>query len=161
MGAERAQASFRGVSQLNLDAKGRIVIPTRYRSILSESCQGQVVITVDSDPCLLLYPLPEWEKIQQTLTSLPNLDAQTRQLQRLLLGYATDCEMDGHGRILLPPALRGAARLEKRIYLVGQGNKFELWDEQTWDKVSEHAKKSLARDNHEQPLPESLRSLSI
>lgn len=158
MGAERERTSFRGVNVLSLDAKGRIVIPTKYRSILLDSCQGRVVITVDSDPCLLLYPLPEWETIQQTLTSLPNLDVQTRQLQRLLLGYASDCEMDGHGRILLPPALRGVARLEKRICLIGQGNKFELWDEQTWD---EFRAKLLARNEHEQPLSEQLRSLSI
>lgn len=158
MGAERERTSFRGVSVLSLDAKGRIVIPTKYRSILTEICQGRVVITVDSDPCLLLYPLPEWEAIQQSLTSLPNLDLQTRQLQRLLLGYASDCEMDGHGRILLPPALRGVARLEKRICLIGQGNKFELWDEQTWD---EFRAKLLARNEHEQPLSEQLRSVSI
>ncbi len=124
---------FRGASTLSLDAKGRMTIPTRYRDLLLHACQGRIVITGDRDRCLLLYPQPAWEVIEQRLSDLPNLDDRTRGLQRLLIGLATECEMDGNGRILLPPPLREFAGLNKRVMLIGQVNKFELWDEQAWN----------------------------
>ncbi len=124
---------FRGVSHINLDAKGRLAIPVRYRSALEEGCDGHLVITVDADRCLLLYPLGEWELIEDRLASLPNLNRQTRRLQRLLIGHATECDMDGSGRILLPQPLREFAGISRRSVMIGQGNKFELWDEQTWN----------------------------
>ena len=123
---------FRGVTNLNLDAKGRLAMPARYRDRLMDSCEGRLIVTVDRDGCLLVYPLPEWERIEQALMSRPNMDRQVRALQRLLLGHATDCELDSQGRILLPPPLRDYAGLDKRAVLVGQGNKFELWDEDRW-----------------------------
>ena len=123
---------YRGVNQVALDGKGRLAVPTRYRRALSESCQGALVFTVDRDECLLLYPLPEWEQVEAQLSALPNLDRQTRRLQRLLLGHATEVVMDSHGRILVPPPLRTFARLDHRTVLIGQGNKFELWDESRW-----------------------------
>ncbi len=128
---------FRGVNALNLDAKGRLAIPSRYRERLAEGCDGQLVVTVDRDRCLLLYPLPEWEDIERRLAVLPNLDARTRRLQRLLIGHATECEMDGNGRILLPQPLREFAMLEKRVVMIGQGSKFELWDEGRWNENRE------------------------
>ncbi|WP_018232395.1 division/cell wall cluster transcriptional repressor MraZ [Thioalkalivibrio thiocyanodenitrificans] len=123
---------FRGVTNLNLDAKGRMAMPSRYRDRLVDSCEGRLVLTVDRDGCLLVYPQPEWERIEQALMSRPNMDRQVRRLQRLLVGHATECELDGQGRILLPTPLREYAALDKRAVLVGQGNKFELWDEDTW-----------------------------
>ncbi len=123
---------FRGVNNLNLDAKGRMAMPARYRERLMDSGQGCLIVTVDRDGCLLLYPLPEWERIETALMARPNMDKQVRRLQRLLLGHATECELDAQGRILLPTPLREYAGLEKKAVLVGQGNKFELWDEQTW-----------------------------
>ncbi|HSP01193.1 MAG TPA: division/cell wall cluster transcriptional repressor MraZ [Thioalkalivibrio sp.] len=123
---------FRGVANLNLDAKGRMAMPSRYRDRLVETCEGRLVITVDRDGCLLVYPQPEWERIEQALMSRPNMDRQVRRLQRLLVGHATECDLDGQGRILLPTPLRDYAALDKRVVLVGQGNKFELWDEDTW-----------------------------
>lgn len=124
---------FRGVANLSLDTKGRLAMPARYRERLEESCGGRLVVTVDRDGCLLIYPLPEWERIEQALMARPNMDKQVRRLQRLLLGHATECEPDGQGRILLPAPLREFARLNKHAVLVGQGNKFELWDEETWN----------------------------
>lgn len=124
---------FRGASTLNLDAKGRMTVPTRYRDLLLNACQGRIVITVDRDQCLLLYPQPVWEVIEKQLSELPNLDGMARGLQRLLIGHATECEMDNNGRLLLPPQLREFAGLNKRVVLIGQVNKFELWDEQTWN----------------------------
>jgi MraZ protein len=128
---------FRGVSQLSVDAKGRIAVPARYRDALSESCQGQLILTVDRDGCLLLYPAPEWERIEQSLMSRPNINPQVRKLQRLLVGHATECDLDGQGRLLLPPPLREFARLSRRVVLVGQGNKFEIWDEDIWSRNRE------------------------
>jgi MraZ protein len=149
---------FRGVNALNLDAKGRMAIPTKYRERLIEQCNGQLILTVDRDHCLLLYPLSEWEVIERKLASLPNLEKQTRRLQRLLIGHATECDMDNHSRILLPPPLREFAQLDKRVVLIGQGNKFELWDEQTWNVRRDMW---LAADESEQPLPVELESISL
>ncbi len=124
---------FRGVSTLNLDAKGRMAMPAKYRDRLLEICDGKLMVTVDRDRCLLIYPLPEWEEIERRLVRLPGLNPQARRLQRLLIGHATDAELDTHGRIRLSPELRSFAGLDKRVVLIGQGNKFELWDEELWN----------------------------
>lgn len=123
---------FRGVSILSLDAKGRLAIPARYREQLQECCASRLVITVDRDRCLLIYPEPNWIEIERKLERLPSFNPAARKLQRLYIGHAHDVEMDGQGRVLLPPELRRFASLDKRVALVGQSNKFELWDEDTW-----------------------------
>lgn len=129
---------FRGAQTVNLDAKGRIAVPTRYRGEILSEYGGQMVCTVDiRQPCLLLYPLKEWEIIEQRLLGLSNFDPKQRSLQRVMLGYATECELDSAGRILLSPALRQHAKLEKNIMLVGQLNKFEIWSEQEWQQQIE------------------------
>lgn len=125
---------FRGVSNLSLDAKGRIVLPARYRDRLLEICQSQLVVTIDTDqPCLLIYPLPEWEEIEEKIEALPSFNPTTRRIQRLLIGHATEVEVDGNGRMLLSGPLREYARLGKKVVLIGQGKKFELWDEGLWN----------------------------
>jgi len=125
---------FRGVNNINLDAKGRFAIPTRYREELRVSCASQLVATIDdSEKCLLVYPLPEWEKIERKLVELPSMNKQVKKFKRLLIGHATDCDMDGQGRVLLTAPLRKFAELNKKAVLIGQGNKFELWDEETWN----------------------------
>ena len=124
---------FRGVTILSLDTKGRIAIPARYRPELAESCEGHLVVTVDKDQCLLIYPLPEWEDVEHKLLKLPSFNEQVRTLQRLLIGHATEVDMDGSGRVLVPPPLRKYAGLDKQVVMIGQGNKFELWDESTWN----------------------------
>ncbi|WP_333607289.1 division/cell wall cluster transcriptional repressor MraZ [Arsukibacterium sp.] len=126
---------FRGSFTLNLDDKGRLALPARYRDSLLSDVQGQMICTIDlHDPCLLLYPLTEWEEIEEKLKALSSLNPQERRLQRLLLGNATDCDMDKSGRILLPAHLRQHAGLAKSIRLVGQLNKFEIWDETSWQQ---------------------------
>ena len=126
---------FRGANAINLDSKGRLTIPTRYRQSLLDDCQGQLVCTIDtSQNCLLLYPLPEWEEIELKLSKLSSTNPQERRLQRLLLGYAMEGEMDKSGRILIAPTLRQHAALDKQIMLVGQLNKFEIWDANVWQK---------------------------
>jgi len=135
-----------------------MAMPTRYHDQLKQQCDGQLIVTVDRDRCLLVYPLNEWELIERKLSALPNLEDQTRSLQRLLIGYATECGMDGNGRILLPSILREFAALEKRVVLIGQGNKFELWNEGTWNARCEEW---LAAGQGERPLSEVLESLSL
>lgn len=136
---------FRGVSSINLDVKGRLAIPTRYRSELQESCDCQMVVTIAVDDrcvgepgCLWLYPIPEWEKLELTISKLPTLNKMAGKLKRFLIGNASECEMDAQGRLLLPEKLRKFAGMEKRIVLVGQLNKFEIWNEAAWnDKEKE------------------------
>jgi MraZ protein len=149
---------FRGVATFNLDAKGRIAIPAKFRKHLDVCCEGRLVITIDhSDHCLQLYPLPEWEQVESKLSALPSLNTQVRRLKRMLLGYATECEMDSHGRILLPAKLREFAGLDKGMVMIGQGNKFELWDEQTWNDLMDEC----LEEDFGDILPAELESLSI
>lgn len=131
---------FRGISAINLDDKGRLAIPTRYRDELQSSCDRQMIVTVavneccvGESGCLWLYPLPEWEKLEQTISKLPTLNKMAVQLRRFLIGNASECEMDGHGRLLLPEKLRKFANMEKKLVLVGQLNKFEIWNELAWN----------------------------
>ncbi len=135
-----------------------MVMPTRYRDRLLERCEGRLVITVDRDQCLLLYPLPDWEEIERKLMRLPTLNEHARRLQRLMVGHASDVELDGHGRVLLPPKLREFARLDRNAILIGQGTRFELWDEQRWD---ERRDEWLNAEPSAELLPPELGSLSL
>jgi len=123
---------FQGAAQLNLDSKGRLAIPSRHRDLLLDHCAGQLVLTADADGCLLFYPQPEWEPIRDKLLKMSAFDPRIRALQRRLIGYAEEVVMDTAGRVLISSALRSFAALDKRVMLIGQGNKFELWDEAKW-----------------------------
>jgi MraZ protein len=123
---------FRGINSVNLDAKGRMALPSRHREDLSRS-DNRMVVTIDSrERCLLLYPLTEWDAVQARLEALSNMKRSARVLQRLLIGHATDVELDSSGRVLLPPMLREYAGLSKKLVLLGQGNKIEIWSEELW-----------------------------
>jgi len=125
---------FRGESALSMDAKGRLAIPTRYREHLADTCNGRLVVTISlHERCLVVYPLPDWERIEGELQQLPALDRKGQSIVRLLTGQATDCELDGHGRMLIPPTLREFAGLDRRVRLIGQMRRFELWDEASWN----------------------------
>ena len=149
---------FRGAAKVTLDDKGRMVIPNRYREQIAERAQGQLVVTVDRDQCLLLYPLPDWEQIERKLMSLPSLHAQARRLQRLMVGHATALTLDAHGRLLLPAELREFAGLTRHAMLIGQGNRFELWDETRWNTRRDFW---LASEEAVTDLPSELDSLSL
>jgi MraZ protein len=126
---------FRGVSNLSLDAKGRIVLPARYREPLSEICQNQLIITIDTHlPCLLIYPLNEWELIEEEIEALPSFNDSTRRIKHLLIGHATDVDVDANGRMMVATPLREYAQLSKKVVMIGQGKKFELWNEAAWNK---------------------------
>lgn len=151
---------LRGANLISLDIKGRIVIPTRYRGWLAETCQGQFVCTIDlQSPCLLLYPLNEWLLIENKLRGLSTTDPQERRLQRLILGYASESELDKSGRTLIAATLRQHAQLQKKVMLVGQLNKFELWDEDMWhQQVQQDLQQGLATGNE---LSERLKGFSL
>ena len=141
-GPAGAAAVFRGVTQLALDAKGRLAIPGKHRAALAgsaDSPERTLIVTADPSRCLLVYPRATWEPIQARLMALSSFNEQIRGLQRLLVGHADEVDMDGAGRILVPPALRQYAGLDHRVVLVGQGSKFELWDEAKWQQETARA----------------------
>ncbi len=158
MGPGPIQNVFRGANQVTLDAKGRMVMPTRYRDRLVERSSGRLVVTIDRDQCLLLYPLPDWEEIERKLMRLPTLNTHARRMQRLMVGHATDLELDGHGRVLLPAELRSFAGLTRDGVLLGQGNRFELWDEVRWTQQRDEW---LKDEELPAQLPADLESLSL
>ncbi len=127
---------FRGANKLNLDNKGRLAIPVGYRNGLEGRCGGKLVVTVNNtrEKCLWLYPMDEWVVVEQKVVKLSSFDPNHQKLKRFLIGYASDVEMDKTGRILVPGSLREFAGLDKTVFLVGQGNKFEIWDESLWNK---------------------------
>lgn len=152
---------FRGINGINIDAKGRMVMPTRYREKLLSKDQNSVILTIDTEErCLLLYPLIEWEEIEKKLASLPSFNAGARRIQRLLIGHATDVELDSQGRILLPPLLRDYAGLDKHAVLVGQGKKFEIWDAQHWEN-SRNAWLEEESNLNESDLPDEVKSIAL
>jgi MraZ protein len=147
---------FRGASKITLDSKGRMAIPTRYRDEIVSRSGGSLVATIDRDPCLLLYPLPDWEDMERRLMRLPGNKPAVRAFQRRMVGHAADMDMDSHGRVLISKELREFAGLEKQVMLIGQGNKFELWDESKW---SQWIDESGNEDGLE--LPPELESLPL
>ena len=151
---------FRGEYSLSLDVKGRVAIPCRYREQLVENCSGKLIVTISLlERCLVVYPYPRWQRIEDELKDLPALDRKAQAINHLLIGHAVDCDMDTNGRMLLSQTLRNFAGLDKRIMMVGQADKFELWDEAGW---------SLRRDDllggvaqlHEEPS-DALRRLVL
>lgn len=150
---------FRGINPINIDAKGRMAMPSRYREHLSVHCAGKMVATIDTESrCLLLYPIAEWEHIQEKIEALPSFDPNARRIQRLLIGHATDIDMDANGRLLLSAPLREYAGLDKKIILLGQGKKFEIWSDALWNQTRDDY---LDVASSEQPLPVDLQSLSL
>jgi MraZ protein len=136
-----------------------MAIPARYRDALMSQCGGNLVVTIDiKDKCLFIYPLPEWERIEDQIAAMPTFNDTTRLLQRLLIGYARDVELDGSGRILLPPELRKHAGLEKKAMLVGQRHRFELWSLENWNASCGDW---LETASGELAIPEIMQSLSL
>jgi MraZ protein len=128
---------FQGAAALNLDAKGRMAVPARHRDALQALGEGRLVLTAHPHRCLLLYPAPAWEPIRAKILAAPSLETQSAMLRRLLVGFATDSEMDAAGRLLVPAELRQYAALEKQVWLVGQGSHFEIWSDAGWQAQQE------------------------
>lgn len=146
---------FLGGHAINMDAKGRIAIPARIREELVAACSGRLVLTAHTEErCLLIYPEPQWQEILPKIEALPSFNKVARRAQRLLIGYACPMDMDSSGRILVSPALRNYAGLEKKLMLVGQGKKLELWSEEAWFAW-------LDESEGEDVIPEEMQSLSL
>ena len=128
---------FQGAAQVNLDAKGRMAVPTRTREPLTQGGTVGLVLTAHPDGCLLLYPTPAWEPIRSQVMSFPSLDRQFSVWKRLLVGFAQDVEIDGAGRLLIPPELRDFAHITRQVMLVGQGSHYEIWDLELWNQQLE------------------------
>ena len=124
---------FKGIHNINLDAKGRLTMPTKYRNTISDQSNGNMVVTIDSEEkCLLLYPATIFSSIEKKINDLPSFTKNHRRIQRLIIGHAEDLELDSSGRILLPKPLRIVAEMSKKITLIGQGEKFEIWSDDIW-----------------------------
>lgn len=143
---------FTGASNLSVDAKGRIAIPTRYR----ESLGAELVITADPSGCLLLFPVPAWQPFEARVSALPNLNPRIKAMQRMWLGYKSDCDVDNAGRIVLTPEMREYAKLDRKVQMIGQGDRFELWSERGWQDVIELAQRTMREDP-----PAELAGLSV
>ena len=124
---------FFGETVINLDAKGRLAVPMRYRDALEEQCANRMVLTYSAfDPgSLWLQPEQTWQQMRDEVMALPNVKSRHRALQRRLVGSATAVEPDGSGRILLPPSLRQVTGIDKRVIMLGMGKRFEIWNEET------------------------------
>jgi MraZ protein len=139
---------YRGATSLNLDAKGRMAMPTKHREAMQQECEGNLVLTAHPHRCLLLYPQPAWEPIQAKMMALSSFDPKSSALQRLLVGFAEDISMDSAGRLLVSPVLRDFAGLDKEVTLVGQGTHFELWSLAAWRAQLD---KAMQDDSFEMP----------
>ncbi|MBV7435190.1 division/cell wall cluster transcriptional repressor MraZ [Cardiobacteriaceae bacterium TAE3-ERU3] len=151
---------FLGTFPISLDSKGRLSIPAKLRDFFAEESDNTLVITADVEKNLLVYTLDQWEKVVPQLVALPSFNARARSIKRLYMGYANDCNIDASGRVLIPPALREYAGLDKKVMLVGMGNKFELWDKARWDEVNAQDAALLLNDGFE-GFDDVLGSLSL
>lgn len=151
---------FRGINNITIDTKGRLAIPTRYRSALGGDEKTPLVVTIDTEEtCFLLYPAAQWQVIEDNLQKLPSFNAAARRIQRLLIGHATDVELDANGRVLLPTALRAYAQLEKEAVMIGQGNKFEVWNMNIWESKREQWLEEEA--SNLAGLPDEMKTFSL
>lgn len=124
---------FRGRYIHTIDAKGRTSIPARFREVIAESGDSRLVLT-NFDRCLVAYSIEEWEKLERKAAALPQMKKEVKAFHRYFVSGATECEIDGQGRILVPPTLREYAQLEKDIVLVGLLRKFEIWSLPVWEE---------------------------
>ena len=151
---------FRGFSTVSIDSKGRMAVPSRFRERLSVVAGDRLVQTLNPlDRALWLYPLSEWELIESKLAALSDFDRQSRRAKQMMRGYATDCELDAQGRILIPTELRDYAMLRRQAVVLGQGNKFEVWDQATWEAQRDQWLEQLGQGDGDPS--ETLKSLSL
>ena len=138
---------FRGANSINLDSKGRIAVPAKYRPSIVESCESHMIITCDPyDNCLLIFTLEHWETTEADLQSLSNSKPLHRRLKRIMLDHASEIDMDGSGRLLIPNVLRDRSNLKKEVMLIGHGKTFQLWDESHWHQLAEEDMQVMSSD---------------
>ena len=124
---------FRGSFEHTVDSKGRVSVPSRFREIIADRYEGKLVLAMDYDTCLTVYPLEEWEKLEQRIRALPTMKREVKDFTRSLLASATECELDRQGRILIPSTHREHAGITKQVTLVGIIDKIEIWNAKAWE----------------------------
>ncbi len=124
---------FRGSFEHSVDSKGRVSVPSKFRDIIADHYDGRLVMAMDFDLCLAVYPLEEWEKLEEKIKTLPMMQKEVKDFMRFFFSSATECELDKQGRILIPPAHRERAGISKNVMLVGIINKIEIWDVKSWE----------------------------
>lgn len=120
---------FMGEYNHTVDAKGRLIVPSKFREQLGE----EFVVTKGLDGCLFVYENTEWKALEEKLHALPLTNANARKFSRFFLAGATACEVDKQGRILLPAVLREFAKIDKEAVLVGVGSRIEIWSREVWN----------------------------
>jgi MraZ protein len=146
---------FLGSHSINMDAKGRIAIPTRVRELLQEVCGGRIVVTAHTESrCLHVFPEEQWQEILPKIESLPSFNKVSRRAKLLLIGHASPLELDTNGRVLLPPTLREYAGMEKKLMLVGQGKSLELWCEEEFTRY-------IGSPIDDEVMPEGMQTLAL
>ncbi|MEI6596913.1 MAG: division/cell wall cluster transcriptional repressor MraZ [bacterium] len=131
---------FIGEYSHNLDDKGRVAVPAKFRAML----KGGAVVTKGLDGCLFLYTKKEWQELAVKLSKLPIGPANTRAFSRSMLAGAMEVDFDNQGRIMLPEYLRKFAGLKKNIIIAGLYNRLEIWDETAWNKYKKGTEKKSA-----------------
>jgi MraZ protein len=124
---------FAGTHQLTVDDKGRLAIPARFRAQLVELCDSQLVITMGPNPCIEIYPAPEFQRLAQDIQNMEDR-RKADLLKQVFIGFAVETEVDKQGRVLLPPMLRKRARLDGSAMLMGQYSRFDVWAEDVWNE---------------------------
>jgi len=132
-------------------------MPTRHRAAFAVD-EGQMVMTIDAkERCLLIYPLAAWLIIEPQIDALPSFSASATRIKRMLIGHATEINLDSAGRILVPTELRNHAELDKEVVLVGQGKKLELWSQSNWTAQTE----AFLNESNDDSLPAALEAISL
>lgn len=141
---------FLGTYEHLLDDKGRVSLPIRFREALSSNGDSRLVLTTNVDPggpCLVAYPIQEWQAFQERIAALPQFDEAVIRLKRLHVAGACECTPDRQGRILIPPVLREYAGLKGQIIFAGLGANLEIWERSRWEEERRRAKESLGAIN--------------
>jgi len=124
---------FRGRFEHNLDDKGRVAVPSRFREVLFDRTSEPTVVITNFDRCLAAYPLAEWESLEQKLAAMPQFDPNVVAFTRYFISGATECPVDKAGRILVPAGLRQFAGIDRDCIIAGQIKKFEIWSSERWN----------------------------
>jgi MraZ protein len=136
---------FRGRYEHTIDQKGRTSIPSRFRELLSTKySDDRLIVTSFLDPCLIAYPVAEWQAFEEKVRALPRFDPKVVELKRVLISGATECPIDRNGRILIPPVLRDFAGLKREIVWAGMVDYIEIWAKDGWDPMFQHARDRIA-----------------
>jgi MraZ protein len=124
---------FRGSFEHTVDSKGRVSVPSKFRDIIADRYEGKLVLAMDFDKCLTVYPLEVWEQLEEKIKTLPMMKQEVKDFMRFIFSSANECEVDKQGRILIPPSHRERSGIDKNVVVVGIMNKIEIWDAKAWE----------------------------